>query len=386
MPNLRVNFAGLELRNPLVVASAGITETVERMKRYEEEGAAAVVMKSYFEEKICRKAPTPRFKIIRHGSGRFQTFAFYSYEQASEWDLKRYAREVEKAKAKLNIKIIPSINCVSKKGWLTAAKTLEKAGADAIELNTSCPHGSITFSGGAVEQNIVDTVRPVRDAVSLPLIAKISPMLTDPFALVKALEETGMDGVTIFNRQTGLDIDVEEEAPVMHRAYAGFGGPWAIHYPLRWISQIRPQTSLDIAGSGGVWNAEDVVKYLLAGADVVQVCTAIYLRGYGLIRKLLDGLAKFMTEKGYGSVDDFKGNAVPKILTTEQVDRRKRFAAEITPACNACGLCARLCTYDAIKRAGKRYTVVATRCVGCGFCVEICPNSAITLVSRRRRK
>jgi len=165
--DLRTNYLGLELDCPIVVASAGITETVERIRQCEENGAGAVVMKSWFQEEISRHSPTPRFSVIQHDMGKEKTFSLYSYEQASEWDLKRYAQEVADAKAKLSIKIIPSINCLDDEGWAEAAKEMEAAGADAIELNTSCPHGSITFRGGAVEETIFDTVRAVRAAVSL---------------------------------------------------------------------------------------------------------------------------------------------------------------------------------------------------------------------------
>ena len=141
MPNLETRFAGLTLKNPIIASSAGITETVERMRKCQDHGAAAVVMKSYFEKEISRQAPTPRFRIIHHNLQRDKTFTLFSYEQASEWDLGRYAEEVAKAKAELDIKIIPSINCTTEEHWVESARTLEQAGADAIELNTSCPHG-----------------------------------------------------------------------------------------------------------------------------------------------------------------------------------------------------------------------------------------------------
>ncbi len=342
MADLTTKFVGLILDSPIIVASAGITETVERMKKCQDYGAGAVVMKSYFEEAISRKSPTPRFKIIRHNLLKEKTFTLFSYEQASEWDINRYAEEVKKAKSCLSIKIIPSINCTTDEGWYESAKILESAGADAIELNTSCPHGSITFRGKAVEETIFNSVRIVRSAVSIPIIAKLSPMLTSPIGVVKELEKIGVDGVTIFNRMTALEIDIEAEAPVMHGGYAGHGGPWAIQYPLRWISEIRPKTSLDISGSGGVSNWQDVVKYILAGANTVQVCTAIIMNGYEIISELLDGLKKYMDKKGYRSVDDFRGKVCSKILGTHDIDRRRKAIAHINyndnvaPCVSAC--------------------------------------------------
>ncbi len=342
MANLTTKYVGLTLKSPIVVASAGITETVERIRKCQENGAGAVVMKSYFEEEISRTSPTPRFKIIKHDMDKDKTFSLFSYEQASEWDIERYAQEVTNAKSQLDIKIIPSINCITEEGWVESAKILEAAGADALELNTSCPHGSITFRGKAVEETIFHTVRLVREAVSLPIVAKISPMVTSPMALAKGVEEVGVQGVTIFNRMTGLEIDIDEEAPIMHGGYAGHGGPWAIQYPLRWISEIRPQIKINIAGSGGVSRWQDLVKYILVGANVVQTCSAIIMNGYEIIGELLSGLEEYMDEKGYETLDDFRGKVSTRIIGTHDIDRRHRFKASISyddhvaPCTSAC--------------------------------------------------
>jgi dihydroorotate dehydrogenase subfamily 1 len=325
--DLRTRYVGLELDCPIVVASAGITETVERMRRCQESGAAAVVMKSWFEEEISRRSPTPRFAVLHHDLGREKTFTLLSYEQASEWDLTRYAQEVADAKAQLSIRIIPSINCTTDEGWATAAREMEAAGADAIELNTSCPHGSISFRGKAVEETIFRTVEIVRGAVQIPIIAKLSPMLTSPLGVAQGVEAAGANAVTIFNRMTALEIDVQEERPILHGGYAGHGGPWAIQYPLRWISAIRPELQIDIAGSGGVTTWEDVVKYLLVGANVVQVCTAVVMNGYGILLELREGLERWMDERGYKTLDNFRGKVNDRILGTHDVDRRKRFRA-----------------------------------------------------------
>ena len=338
MVNLETRFAGLTLKSPIIVSSASITETVERMKKCQDYGAGAVVVKSYFEEELNRTSPTPRFKILEHNMGKSKTFTLYSYEQGSVWDIHRYAEEVSTAKKQLNIKIIPSINCITEEGWIESARILEKAGADAIELNTSCPHGSITFRGGAVEETIAKTVEAVCNAIRIPVIAKISSMLTSPLALVQRLDQTGVKAVTMLNRMTGLEIDVEQERPILHGGYAGHGGPWAIQYSLRWISQVRSLVKLDIAGSGGVADWRDVVKYLLVGANAVQICTIVILNGYQVIEDLLKGLEEYMEKKGYERLDDFRGKINSKILPAEQVDRRHRYVADIRldlePPCN----------------------------------------------------
>jgi dihydroorotate dehydrogenase subfamily 1 len=344
MVNLDTVYAGLKLKCPVIAGSAGITETVERMKKAEDNGAGAVVMKSLFEDEISRTSPTPRFKLIRYCEGLKDNeskdgFSLYSYEQGSEWGPQRYAEEVSRAKKELDIPIIASINCISKEGWVSYAKRLEKAGADALEINLSCPHGSIIFRGKEVEENILSTVRLVRENVSLPIIAKISSQLTSPVQMVKEIESLGVNGITLFNRLTGIDIGIEEERPIMHQGYAGYGGSWAIHHSLRWISEIFPQLKIDISGSGGVSRGEDIIKYLLAGATTVQTVTAILLNGYEVIEEFVGGLKEYMDRKSYQRIEDFRGKLSSRIKGTYQIKRDHYLRAEINdnlvPPCQA---------------------------------------------------
>lgn len=334
MPNVTTIYVDLKLRSPIIAGSAGITETVERMKKAQDNGAGAVVMKSLFEDKVSRTSPTPRFRLINYGKGgkdnrSKNSFSLYSYEQGSEWGLERYAEEVHKAKKELDIPVIASINCISKKGWVSYAKGLEKAGADALEINLSCPHGSIIFRGKEVEKSMLNTVRLVRENVSLPIIAKISSQLTSPLQIIKEIESIGANGITIFNRLTGIDIDIEEERPIMHGGYAGYGGDWTIHQSLRWISEILPQLRIDISGSGGVSTAEDVIKYLLAGATTVQTVTAILLNGHKIIEEFVQGLKEYMNRKGYEKIGDFRGKICSRIKGTYQIKRDHYLKAEI---------------------------------------------------------
>ena len=381
MPNVESSYAGLKLRSPVVVASSGASEKVEQMKIAEGEGAGAIVMKSLFEQEIARVAPTPRFMVLRHNLKQHKTFTLYSYEQASIWGPERYAEEVARARREVGIPVIPSINCFTDKGWMSYAQMMEQAGAPAIELNISCPHSSITFSGGEVVENLLHAVDVVRSAVRIPIVPKLSPQLTTPAQVVQEIEKRKANGVVIFNRMTGLDIDIDAERPVMHGAYAGHGGPWALSYPLRWISEISPQTSLDISASGGAVAAEDVVKYLLAGAANVQVCTAIYLCGYEVIAELNAGIEKWMASKGYASIADFRGKVSgSKILNADQVYRKHHQVAQVDePSCSGCGTCAAACIHFAAEMHGKKASI-ASHCDGCGLCVHLCPKSAIRMV------
>lgn len=384
MPDIGVSYCGIRLRSPIIVGSANITGTAENIRLCEENGAGAVVMKSLFEKEVCRTAPTPRFHLIRRRVDGERSFTLYSYEQASVWGPERYAAEVEAAKRAVSIPVIASINCYTPEGWANYARLMENAGADILEVNVSCPHSSVAFSGVEVEKTMFDVAEIVRASVKIPIVIKVTPQLTSPLNVVHELEKRGCNGVTLFNRFTGLEIDIEKEAPVMHGTYAGHGGPWAMHLVLRWISAIRPHVGLDISASGGVSGPEDVVKCLLVGADTVQTCTAVIMEGYGIIRKLNDGLLEFMKLKGYSSIDEFRGKVNDRILATEEVERTHLYRAEIDEArCTACGRCKDVCSYFAVEVAGRAYRITE-RCDGCGLCREVCPRGAITLVSNAR--
>lgn len=382
MLDLSVEYAGLKLKTPIVAASSGVTETVELMKRLEQHGIGAIVMKSLFEEEICRQAPTPRYKVLRHDlGGKYRTFTFYSYEQASVWGPERYAQEAKRAISEISVPVIPSINCITDDGWKRYAALMQEAGALALELNVSCPHGSIVFRGGDdVAGEIVRVTELVLREVDIPIIVKLSPQLTVPLQIAKAVEEAGAKAVVMFNRLTGLDIDIEAEAPILHGGYAGHGGPWAIYYALRWISEAYPKLKVDVSGSGGVITADDVVKYILAGAKTVQVCTAIMLKGPEVITAMNDGLRQWMLKKGYDNIAQFRGKVSDgAIKGTRDVDRRHHKKAHILDACSACGICAPLCIFGAIKDDTKPYEVIADKCDGCGLCAEVCPIGAVEM-------
>jgi len=378
--DLTTSYVGLTLRNPFIAAPAGTTETVDRMKRSEDAGIGAVVMKTLFETEFMRRSPTPRFRLLRHDLGTYKTFTLYSYEQAHVYGPQEFAAELARAKEQLSVPVIASIGCTEDSTWIDYLNLVQQAGADAVELNVSCPHGPTVLG----EHDVVDEGCRVLGLLAnhrrLPLIPKMTGQLTDPVRGAQRLEEAGADAVVMFNRHTGLDIDLEAEAPIMHGGYAGHGGPWALSFVLRWISATSPHLRIPIAASGGVSSGEDAAKLLLVGATVVQVCSAIVLQGYRVIGRMVRGLERFMEDKGYRSPNEFRGKAVDRIVAPERVDREPRVVARINPElCTACGICQRVCIYDAVD-AGKPAYAINSQCAGCGLCPELCPEAAISLV------
>ncbi len=331
MPSLTTQFMGLTLPSPLIAGSAAITQGLDLMKRAEDAGAGAVIMKGFSDVVSMRTSPAPRYRIIEHEVVDRNAFTFYSYEQASSKDAHGYAEELARTREALSIPVIANIDCQSLESWLKNTAIIAEAQPAAMELNVSCPHGSIAFSGQDVERRILEVVEGVRAQIDLPLIVKLTPQLTSPPSFVHEVEKIGVEGITLFNRFTGLEVDVETGLPVMHGGYAGHGGPWARNFVLRWVNTIAPQTGLQISASGGVSEPEHAVAYMMAGADTVQVCTGIYLEGYDILTRLNAQLLEFMERRGIESFDEVRGALNDRIVALEDVDRSHDIVAEIRP-------------------------------------------------------
>lgn len=382
MADISCEYAGLRLRSPVIAAPAGVTGTAELACMAEDNGCGAFVMKSLFAESVSRRAPTPHFKVIKHNLGNFRSSTLYSYEQASPFAPERYAEEIIRCKGRTDMPIIASINCRTDEQWVEYAKLCERAKADALEINTSCPHGLHIMGGLGIASEMLEKTQLVKSHVKIPVIPKMTPQLDNPLAVALALEEAGADAVVMFNRFTGLEIDIETEAPVMHGGYAGHGGPWSLLYVARWVTAVSPKLNIPIAASGGVAQWEDVVKLLLCGAGVVQTCTAIVLSGYRVVKGLNEGLANWMNRKGYETLSQFRGKSANKILTTNKVDREQRLQARIRQEnCTACDKCRIVCIHRGVDVTDKFYAINAS-CQGCGLCAEVCPPGAIDMVPR----
>jgi dihydroorotate dehydrogenase (fumarate) len=229
---------------------------------------------------------------------------------------------------------------------------------------------------------LVEAMTAVGTTVHIPVIPKLLPQSTNPLHTALDLESQGADGVVMFNRFAGLDIDLEAQRPIMHGGAAGHGGPWSIYYCLGWIAGAFPHLHIPISGSGGVWEGDDIVKYLLAGATSVQVCSAVCLQGYDIVPRLLRRLQDWMGSKGYSSPEEFRGLAARRVQGLAEVDRRRLLSAQVDPeTCIGCGLCSRVCIYSAVETVPD-VVILPHRCVGCGLCSEVCPADAIAMVDR----
>ena len=303
--DLRTRYLGLELKNPLVVSACPMTARVETLCRLEEAGAAAAVMPSLFEEQIVHDQ-MEFFEYYEDPANSFREALTY-FPELENYDPgpDSYLRGIEAAKAAATIPVIGSLNGTSKGGWIRYARMIQEAGADALELNIYLVATDPEYTAADVEARYLELVQAVRESVSIPMAVKIGPFFSSLANLARRLEATGADGLVLFNRFLQPDIDLET---LSVRPNLVLSTSDELRLPLRWIAILRGQLGLSLAASSGVHTPQDVLKLLLAGADVTMTASALYQKGPEHIRTLLDGVQTWLVEKEYTSVAQMKGS------------------------------------------------------------------------------
>ena len=307
--DLTTQYLGLQLANPLVVASSPLTARMSNLKALAEAGAAAVVLPSLFEEQID----------MEHGLGEhLETQGTESSAEATTYfprlneftvSLKQYLELIKEARQELKIPIIASLNGVTSGGWSDIAQEMESAGAHALELNLYSVAADPDRSGAEVEQNYIDIVKHVRPRIKIPLSVKVSSNFSSPANMAKRFCEAGADGLVLFNRFYQPDFDLEEMEVVprleLSRTYD-------MLLPLTWVSILFDRVKADLALTGGVRDHIDVAKSMMAGARVVQVASQLLMRGPGGVREILASLAQWMEAKEYTSIAQMQGSMSQK--------------------------------------------------------------------------
>lgn len=379
-----VSYAGIRIAHPIIAASAGTTRDAEQAVKCEDNGYSAVVLKSVQEEVLMRYNPFPRFAVLRSGIKGYESTTFYSYEQAYYGDIDNYAETVRRSKERVSIPVIASINCINPESWGQYASVCEQAGADAIEIVPTCPTGLLIRDPSHDIHSITLTaLQTCKEKVKIPVIPKMSQQTANPLYTAICLDEAGANGLTMMNRSTGVEIDIETQKPILFGGLAGHGGSWALCSILRWVILTYPRVKIPISATGGVMTGNDVIKCLLAGAHTVQVATVLYLKGYGWVQRMLAEIDAYMERKSIQRLADIIGVASKNMLRMEQYDRETRYFAYCErELCVACGLCENVCIYDALKLVDKKPVIDREKCDGCGLCRSICRPGAIHLAVR----
>ena len=321
MNNLETTYLGLKLKNPLVAASSGLTSSVEKIVELEQAGIGAVVLKSLFEEQINGEVSSMLGKDPQNTG----------YPEAEDY-IKGYLRDntvkkhidlIEKAKKETNIPIIASVNCVSGDEWTTFSKDFQDAGADAIELNIFYIPTSRHEKPGIVEQLYIDVLKKVKSHVSIPVSVKFGVYHSNIIGMAEKMKANGASGIVMFNRFYEPDINIETLEMTSSEI---FSSPADIRRSLRWVGMVSSDiTNLDIAASTGIHDGDAVIKQLLAGATVTQLCSTLYLHGVKVVPEMLTRVSDFMKKWNFKKIDDFRGRLSYKNIPDPMLYERSQF-------------------------------------------------------------
>jgi dihydroorotate dehydrogenase (fumarate) len=305
MPDLTTTYLGLSLSHPIVPSASPLSHDLAGIRRLEDAGAPAVVMYSLFEEQIDGESRRLDH-YLSSGTESYAEARSYFPEMASyNVGPEEYLRLIQQAKEAVQIPVIASLNGVSIGGWTRYARLMEQAGADALELNLYYIATDPDLAGAEVERMYEDVVCEVRRSVGIPLAVKIGPYFSSTAAMARTLAQAGADGLVLFNRFYQPDLDLENLEVVPHLVLSDSD---ELRLPLRWVAILYYRIPVDFAITSGVHTAEDVLKAMMAGANVAMMASELLAHGVGRIREVRDDMLRWMEEHEYESVTQMRGS------------------------------------------------------------------------------
>lgn len=305
--DLRTTYLGIELKNPIIVGASNLVTDLNILKRLEDAGAGAIVYKSLFEEQI-QLENLERYQVDEEYGARHAEMTSY-LPQMQDAGPEEFLHKLKKAKEALSIPLIASLNCVYEESWVEYAKKIEETGVDALELNFySTPH-EFDIMGKAIVQAQFDTLEGIMKTVKIPVSIKLSPYYTNALYVINEMDKLGVNGFVLFNRLFQPDIDIEAEA---HHFPYNLSGNNDSRLALRYAGLLYDNVNANVCSATGILSGADVIKMILAGADAVQVVSAIYQKGPKAITNMLGELEEWMNKKGYTSLDEFRGKLSKK--------------------------------------------------------------------------
>jgi len=392
MADLSIDFVGMHFPNPFMLASAPPTRTAEMIKLAFDAGCGGAVTKSIALNPA--EVLQPRLQPLRH---RKRNIGMENVELTTQLTVEDWQREIADIKAVYPDRPLWAsiMDAPVEENWQRLAESMQEAGADALELNVSCPHGMPSKGMGAfIGQNAELTgqvVSWVKKVSKVPVVVKLTPNVTDISFVAQAAKDNGADALCTINTVLGLiGVDLDTLTPVPSvggvSTYGGYSGPGIKPIALRCVAQIAKATGLPVSGLGGLSTWQDVVEIMAVGASTVQVCTAVMWKGYNIIEKLLPGLENYLDGKGFTNLNPIIGAALPKIVEFPQMPLAPRARARVDDTCNGCLLCVTACSdvgFQAITGLkGEIVTIDGDKCDGCGLCAMVCPLDSITMVPR----
>ncbi len=398
MADLRTNLAGIKSPNPFWLASAPPTNSGYQIMNAFDAGWGGAVWKTLGVPVVNVSS---RYGSVNYRDKRM--VGFNNIELITDRPLKDNLREISEVKKRFpDNAVIASLMVETKEEWHQIVRDVENAGADGIELNFGCPHGMCERGmGSAVGQEpkiLQMIVEWVKEVAKIPVITKLTPNISDITRPARAARAGGSDAISLINTIqsiVGVDIDQFVPYPIVDgkSTNGGYCGPAVKPIALNMVKNCaqHPEVNLPISGIGGVENWRDAVEFILLGATTVQVCTAVMHFGFGIIREILPGLERYMDEKGFKTIEDFRGKALPNIKHWEDLNLKYKVVANINAdKCIGCQLCYTACedgAHQAIALssdpANRIPSIIDENCVGCNLCSLVCPVEDCITMERR---
>jgi dihydroorotate dehydrogenase (fumarate) len=308
MADLKTKYLGLSLRNPLIAASSGLTNSIKDIKELYDNGVGAIVIKSIFEEEIIAELNQSITQTSRPGTLYPEIYDFFDIGDMED-SVSKYLKLIRDAKEAVPVPIIGSVNCVTGDEWPIFAERIQESGADALELNMFILPSDMTRSPQDFEKVYFEAVEAVKKVISIPVALKISYFFSNLGQMIQKLSESGVDGLVLFNRFYSPDIDINKMEVIPSNIYST---KEEISLPLRWIGMMSPRVKCDLSASTGIHSGEDAIKLLLAGASTVQVASEFYKGGIKQAATILNDLDLWMGTKGFDTIDQFRGKLSSK--------------------------------------------------------------------------
>lgn len=320
--DLSTEYLGLKLGSPLVASASPLSRSLDTSRQLEDAGASAIVMYSLFEEELRQQEEeTARF-MINQGIGFGEADSFLPFDSRYQHGLDQYLEQLAELKKALHIPIIASLNGTSLDGWVEHGKLLQDAGADALELNVYYLSADPDESGAAVEARYLELLKALRGAVEIPIAMKLSPYFSGLAHFIKSLEQAGADGVVLFNRFYQPDIDLDDLQVTSQLQWSRSADA---QLPLRWVALLYGKVNLSLATTSGVRSADDVLKMILAGADISQMCSILLEKGPKHLSIIKNDLINWLSEHEYEAIDEIKGHLSKQRCANPNIFERSNY-------------------------------------------------------------
>jgi dihydroorotate dehydrogenase (fumarate) len=324
MAKLSTSYLGLNLTNPIIVASSRLTSQLDGLKKSEDAGAGAVVLKSIFEEQIEHDSNSMIDGMDEYAA---HTDAYDFFNNSSkDFYIDRYLELVEQAKKSLSIPVIASVNCLNSGSWLDYAHRFQEVGADALEMNLFIVPSNIKETSVEIEQKYINLIKSLKSRLNIPLALKMGTYFSGMANFMNKMDTIGLSGLVLFNRYYKTDIDIEN---MSLKAGKIISVKEESAIPLQWTALMSGELSCDICGNTGIYSGETIIKFLLAGAAAVQICSSVMTGGYDIIGKMKETLVNWMERKDYSSISDFKGMLCQENFENPEIWERSQYIKAI---------------------------------------------------------